>query len=339
MKLFVTGGCGFLGSNLVAEGIRRGDQVLAIDNLSRAGATKNLEWLRSCGEFTFQHGDTRQFSDLEQVVQSFRPDCVFHLAGQVAMTTSLSNPRADFEINTVGGHNLLEAVRRWVPEAHIIYSSTNKVYGGLDQVHIREAATRYVADGYDHGFDENLNLDFQSPYGCSKGAIDQYMLDYHRMFGLRTTVFRHSSVFGIRQYGTIDQGWIGWFLQQALLTQQHAAHRFTICGDGKQVRDVLFSHDLVSCYFRAVEAGAVTAGQVFNIGGGMPNSLSLLELFSFLDDELGIRLQYDHLPWRLSDQRVFVADIRKAEHIFGWQPATSFTSGLKAALAWSRAEV
>jgi CDP-paratose 2-epimerase len=255
------------------------------------------------------------------------------------MTTSLSNPRADFEINTVGGHNLLEAVRRWAPQAHIIYSSTNKVYGSLDQVRIREAATRYVADNYEFGFDETLSLDFQSPYGCSKGAIDQYMLDYHRMFGLRTTVFRHSSVFGIRQYGTIDQGWIGWFLQQALMTQKNFGHRFTICGDGKQVRDVLFSNDLVSCYFMALEAGTTVAGQVFNIGGGMPNSLSLLELFSFLDRELGICLQYDHLPWRQSDQRVFVADIRKANRIFGWQPATSFQQGLTAALAWSRNEV
>ena len=339
MRLFVTGGCGFLGSNLVAEGIRRGFQVLAIDNLSRAGAVRNLEWLHSCGDFTFQHVDTRHFSDLEQVVQAFQPDSVFHLAGQVAMTTSLSNPRADFEINTVGGHNLLEAVRRWVPQAHIIYSSTNKVYGSLDQVRIREAATRYVADNYELGFDETLSLDFQSPYGCSKGAIDQYMLDYHRMFGLRTTVFRHSSVFGIRQYGTIDQGWIGWFLQQALMTQKNSGHRFTICGDGKQVRDVLFSNDLVSCYFQALEAGTAVAGQVFNIGGGMPNSLSLLELFSFLDRELGICLQYDHLPWRQSDQRVFVADIRKANRIFGWQPATSFQQGLTAALAWSRNEV
>ena len=338
MRLLVTGGCGFLGSNLVAEGIRRGDQVLVLDNLSRMSAARNLEWLRTQGSFEFRHLDTRAFSDLEHAVRTFQPEAVFHLAGQVAMTTSLENPRQDFEVNVVGGHNLLESVRRHAPGAQVLYSSTNKVYGDLLEIPVLEQATRYVADGYAHGFDESLRLEFQSPYGCSKGAIDQYMLDYHRMFGLRTVVFRHSSVFGVRQFGTFDQGWVGWFLQQALETARNPDHRFTIAGDGKQVRDVLFSDDLVHCYFSALRADPAVCGQAFNIGGGMQNSLSLLELFAFLNQTLGIELNFDRLPWRQSDQKVFVADIRKAESFLGWKPATSKECGLKSALAWASTE-
>ena len=338
MKLLVTGGCGFLGSNLVAEGVRRGHEVLALDNLSRFGSTRNLEWLRTLGEFHFRHVDIRSFSDLEAVVRSFRPDAVFHLAGQVAMTTSLEDPRQDFEINVIGGHNLIESVRRHTPEARVLYSSTNKVYGDLLGVPVREAETRYIADGYEHGFDEALHLEFQSPYGCSKGAVDQYMLDYHRMYGLKTMVFRHSSVFGVRQFGTVDQGWVGWFLQQALVTQRNSKHRFTIAGDGKQVRDVLFSDDLVDCYFSALEAGSRALGQAYNIGGGRDNSLSLLELFRFLEQELEISLQFDRLPWRQSDQKVFVADIRKAALFFGWKPQITTTAGLRMALSWARQE-
>ncbi|MEN9722435.1 MAG: hypothetical protein RJB38_421 [Pseudomonadota bacterium] len=339
MKVLVTGGCGFLGSNLVAEGIGRGHEMLALDNLSRFGASKNLDWLRTLGKFEFRHLDTRSFSDLEGVIRTFRPDAVFHLAGQVAMTTSLENPRQDFEINVVGGHNLIESVRRHVPEARVLYSSTNKVYGDLLDVPISEAKTRYLAEGYEQGFNESLRLEFQSPYGCSKGATDQYMLDYHRMYGLKTMVFRHSSVFGVRQFGTFDQGWVGWFLQQALETKRNPKHRFTIAGDGKQVRDVLFSDDLVDCYFSALEAGPRALGQAYNIGGGMENSLSLLELFEFLNQELGVSLQFERLPWRQSDQKVFVADIRKATKLFGWKPKTNKAAGLRSALSWAQKEI
>lgn len=338
MKLLITGGCGFLGSNLSAEALRRGYQLLVLDNLSRFGASENLKWLRSQGQIEFRHLDTRSFSDVETTIRNFQPEAIFHLAGQVAMTTSLENPRQDFEINVMGGHNVLESVRRHCPSSIVMYSSTNKVYGDLETIEYEETATRYKPIGYLNGFSETVRLDFQSPYGCSKGATDQYMLDYHRMFGLKTIVFRHSSVFGSRQFSTFDQGWVGWFINQALQTKKNPNHSFTIAGSGKQVRDVLFSEDLVRCYFSALEAGPKVHGQAFNIGGGMPNSLSLLELFQFLEAELKIKLNIEKLPWRSSDQKVFVADIEKARQLFGWSPKISKEAGLREAIAWARSQ-
>src|SRR3989338_8382391 len=200
MKYLITGGCGFLGTNLGAEVLRRGEGLFVLDNLYREGSYTNLKWLKSSGELTFFHADIRSYNDVERVVSNIKPDVVFHLSGQVAMTTSLADPRLDFETNVVGGHNLLEAVRKHAPGAIVTFSSTNKVYGDLGFLTYRETESRYIAEGYENGFDENISLDFQSPYGCSKGAMDQYMLDYGRMFGLNTVVFRHSSIFGERQF-------------------------------------------------------------------------------------------------------------------------------------------
>ncbi len=264
-----------------------------------------------------------------------RPDVIFHLAGQVAMTTSIADPRLDFETNVVGGHNLLEAVRKLAPGTVVAYSSTNKVYGELEQYTYDETPTRYVVRDHERGFGEDVPLNFQSPYGCSKGAVDQYMLDYARMFGLRTIVFRHSSVFGGRQFSTCDQGWIGWFVQKALETREGTLDEpFTISGDGKQVRDVLFIDDLIECYFSAAARADEVRGQAFNIGGGPDNSLSLLELFSFLEADLGVRLVYQRLPWRQSDQKVFIADVRKAQRLFGWTPRTAKEQGVRAMVGW-----
>jgi len=335
VKILITGGSGFLGSNLAAYSLGEGDDLLVFDNLSRKGSVENLAWLESQGEFRFVHGDIRNQNDVVRTVSEFSPDVIFHLAGQVAMTTSIANPRLDFETNVMGSHNLLEAVRLHVPAAAVVYSSTNKVYGDLEQFSYRETESRYVCSDRPNGFDEATPLDFHSPYGCSKGAADQYMLDYARIFGLKTVVFRHSSMYGGRQYATYDQGWIGWFCQKAVETKRGtAAEPFTISGNGKQVRDVLHAEDMVRLYFAAAEKIDSVRGEAFNIGGGMDNSLSLLELFAILQDITGTPLNYVHLPPRESDQRVFVADIAKADRLLAWKPSVDAVTGIGKMVNW-----
>lgn len=335
MKLLITGGCGFLGSNLASDAIERGDEVIIFDSLYRSGSRENLAWLQSQGGFTFEHGDIRNQNDITRVVQIYKPDVIFHLAGQVAMTTSIANPRMDFEVNVMGTHNLLEAVRLHVPDATVVYSSTNKVYGDLEQFNYRETATRYECIDRVNGFDETTLLDFHSPYGCSKGAADQYMLDYARIFGLNTVVFRHSSMYGGRQFATYDQGWVGWFCQKATEAKSGMVKKpFTISGTGKQVRDVLHADDMKTLYMSAVNNIKVARGQAFNVGGGVANSLSLLELFELLNEINNIELVYTKLPVRESDQRVFVADIAKAYDLLGWKPEVSAREGVARMVGW-----
>lgn len=336
MKLLITGGCGFLGSNLAAAAMRRGDRVVVLDNLSRLGADRNRAWLESVGQFEFIHDDVRSAERVAALVERVRPDALFHLAGQVAMTTSLADPRADFEINAAGTLNVLEAVRAHAPECAVVYSSTNKVYGDLEQFAYAETATRWTCTDRPDGFDESTPLDFASPYGCSKGAADQYVLDWARGFGLRTVVFRHSSMYGGRQFATFDQGWIGWFCAEAVQRANGIANPIRIAGDGKQVRDVLHADDMVALYFAAVACIAEARGQAFNIGGGAANALSLLELFALLEEILGVRLRIDHGPARASDQRVFVADIAKARRLLRWTPAVGARDGIARMVAWTR---
>ena len=338
MKYLITGGCGFIGSNLAAEVLRRGDELYVFDNLYRHGSADNLQWLRSKGSFQYYPYDIRNMNDVETVIKEVQPDYIFHLSGQVAMTTSIANPRMDFEINTVGMFNLLDSVRKYSPDSVILFSSTNKVFGDFEYLHFREEDTRYVCEEYPNGFPESITLDFHSPYGCSKGSADQYMLDFHRIFGLKTIVFRHSSMFGVNQHATFDQGWIGWFCQQALeIAANSGREPFTISGNGKQVRDVLFNNDVVNLYFMAKDTEAAY-GQAFNIGGGIQNSLSLLELFTFLESKLGIEMSYRMLPWRESDQKVFVADITKARNIIGWEPKVSKEEGVCRMLEWLKTQ-
>lgn len=335
MKFLITGGCGFLGSNLAVEVLKRGHELVVVDNLYRLGSEKNMEWLKTQGEFTFYRSDIRVFDDMNFIMKKEKPDVIFHVAGQVAMTTSLERPRLDFEINILGAHNLLESVRTHCPDAKIFFSSTNKVYGDLEDLEYVETESRYTIPKYSNGLPESIGLDFRTPYGCSKGAADQYMLDYYKCFGLKTVVFRHSSIFGGRQFSSFDQGWIGWFVKQAIDTQSGALKEpFTISGNGKQVRDVLFSEDLINCYFSALENIDKSKGQAFNIGGGADNSLSLLELFSFLEKELNVKLNYKQLPPRESDQKSFIADITKAHDVFGWKPTVSKEEGLRKMIDW-----
>ena len=337
MKILVTGGCGFLGSNLASRAIEDGHEVFVFDNLSRIGSTENLAWLRQIGEFRHIHGDIRSTEDVTNLIASIKPDVIFHLAGQVAMTTSIDRPRKDFEINALGTFNVLEATRLNAPEAIMIYSSTNKVYGDLEWTTYEETATRYDTVDLPAGFNESAPLEFHSPYGASKGAADQYMLDYNRIFGLRTVVFRHSSMYGSRQFATTDQGWVGWFCQKAIeQAGSDNAPPFTISGNGKQVRDVLHAEDMKTLYFAAVKNIDRAQGQAFNVGGGMDNSLSLLELFSLLEEYVGVPMRYEQLPSRPSDQRVFVADIAKAKALLDWAPQVSARDGIARMIEWTR---
>lgn len=335
MKILINGGCGFLGSNLAAHGIKQGYEVTVFDNLSRLGTNENLQWLKSLGNFEFVHGDIRNKNDVTRLISRLKPDAIFHLAGQVAMTTSLENPYMDFEVNTCGTMNMLEAVRTTSPETAVFYSSTNKVYGDLEHLNYTETNTRYQCEEYPNGLDESVNLDFASPYGCSKGAADQYMKDYAKMFGLKTVVFRHSSMYGGRQFSTYDQGWIGWFCQKALEARSNInTESFTISGSGKQVRDVLHARDMISLYYTALDNINKISGQSFNIGGGINNSLSLLELFTLLEKLTDTNLTYKKLPPRESDQKVFVADLTKITALTGWKPKVTSKQGISEMLEW-----
>jgi len=338
MRYLITGGAGFVGSNLAAEVLNRGENLFIFDNLYRFGSSKNLDELHTKGKFVYYPYDIRNMNDVETVIKEVKPDYIFHLAGQVAMTTSIENPRFDYEINALGTFNLLDSVRKYSPNSVILYSSTNKVYGDFEYLNFVENSTRYICKEYPEGFPETITLDFHSPYGCSKGCADQYLLDYHRIYGIKTIVFRHSSMYGSNQHATYDQGWIGWFLQQALgIKTGTLKEPFTISGDGKQVRDVLHSKDIVSLYFTAKDCPRAY-GNAFNIGGGKENSLSLLELFSFLEKELGIKMDYKKLPWRESDQKVFIADNTKITSITGWTPKVSYKEGILSMLDWLRSE-
>ena len=315
---------------------------------------QNLAWLQSLAapdQLTYCKADTADKETVDAIFQKYGPfDYICHLAGQVAMTTSLSDPRRDMLTNVVGGFNILEAARRHCPDTFLAFSSTNKVYGDLRDFKYSETPSRYFIPAHPNGFDETLRLDFASPYGCSKGAADQYFHDWYRNFGLKTVVFRHSSIFGGRQFSTFDQGWIGWFCQKGIEQQAEIfagrpATPFTIQGTGKQVRDVLHADDLIALYLAAYEHRDSVAGEAFNIGGGIENSLSLLELFTRLgelldlkvDPETGSPLTFKMLPRRQSDQDFFVADISKAARLMGWRPQVSCTEGLKLMIEWCRA--
>ena len=342
-RILVTGGCGFLGANVAAHFLKEGWAVTVIDALFRQGGEANRDWLASQareGQLTLLKLDLAEAGPVQAGFREHGPfDFICHLAGQVAMTTSLADPRRDLLTNVLGTFNVLEAARQFSPDTLLAYSSTNKVYGDLDWVRYEETPTRYTTPDYPQGFDESLPLDFASPYGCSKGAADQYVRDWRRNYALKTVVFRHSSIYGGRQFATFDQGWIGWFCAQAIRQQQEARagkkpEPFTIAGNGKQVRDVLHGEDLVRLYAAAYQHRERVAGEIFNIGGGLENTLSLLELFQLLGRLTGVSLVFTHNPPRPSDQKVFVADIRKAARLLNWTPQVSKEEGIARMLKW-----
>ena len=333
MKWFITGGAGFIGCNCAKRLIEDGQSLILLDNLSRKGAQLNLEWLKRYGHFEFVKGDVREPKIIEETVRRTKPDVVLHLAAQVAVTTSVTDPRTDFEINALGTFNVCEAVRRWVPEAVLLNASTNKVYGAMEGVRVVERNGRYTYADLPSGVSESQPLDFHSPYGCSKGVGDQYVHDYHRIYGLRTVNFRQSCIYGYRQFGIEDQGWVAWFTIAALLGMP-----ITIYGDGKQVRDILFVDDLVECYLAAVRNIEKTDGKCFNIGGGPSNTISLNELVTMLERFLKRKISLKNAGWRPGDQKVFVCDIEQAAQLFGWKPCVSSSIGVERLITWASSE-
>jgi CDP-paratose 2-epimerase len=330
MKTIITGGAGFIGSNAASRYLKRGDQVIVVDNLCREGVEKNLEWLKGQGNLEFVRLDVRDAAGLARLFHQHR-DCdrILHLAAQVAVTTSVTDPRADFEVNALGTFNVLEAMRRAEIAGPILYSSTNKVYGEMTEVGVVEKDGRWSYQSLPEGVTEEQTLDFHSPYGCSKGAADQYVIDYHRIYGLKTIVFRQSCIYGYRQFGAEDQGWVAWFMIAAQLGKP-----ITIYGDGKQVRDILFVDDLLDAYDAALSAGSAAFGKAFNVGGGVSNLLSLRELVAYIEKRQGRKLPHGWSDWRPGDQKVFLCDISRAKRELGWSPKTTCARGLDQLYDW-----
>jgi CDP-paratose 2-epimerase len=328
----ITGGAGFVGSNLAQRLLADGRRVLVLDNLSRAGVRSNLRRMqeRYPDRLEVEVADVRDAGAAARAVS--RAAEIYHLAAQVAVTTSLVTPLEDFEINARGTLNVLEAARRCRPVPPIIFTSTNKVYGALTDIPLLKMETRYVPLNpqiRENGIGESRPLDFHSPYGCSKGAADQYVLDYARSYGLPAVVFRMSCIYGPHQFGTEDQGWIAHFVMRA----RESAHA-TLCGDGCQVRDVLYVADLVEAFLLARRNIASLSGRAFNIGGGPQNTLSLCELIELLREQHGLRLPTSAAPWRAGDQRYYVSDTRRFSEATGWRATVAPDVGVSRLYNW-----
>jgi CDP-paratose 2-epimerase len=329
-KFLVTGGAGFIGSNL-ANKLLSDCSVTILDSCARSGTQNNLAWLRNQhanGQLEFIQGDVRNFATVQSAVKDV--DAIYHLAGQVAVTSSVYDPRLDFEINSQGTLNVLEAARLSERKPIVVFTSTNKVYGAMESVGTVELDSRYTYRDLPHGVSESQPLDFHSPYGCSKGAADQYVRDYARIYGLRTVVFRMSCIYGPRQFGTEDQGWLAHFM-----IASETENPITIYGNGKQVRDVLYIDDLVKAFRLAVEKIDITAGQVYNIGGGPANTIAVWKEFSKLlsgwkGKEVPVRFE----KWRPGDQPCYVSDIRKAFAHMKWQPQVDIKTGTRRLWEW-----
>jgi len=332
MHILITGGAGFIGCNLAQHHLSHGHTVTIFDNLSRKGADKNLAWLQDQhgSGLRFIQGDVRDYAALVNAVRG--AERVFHMASQVAVTTSVTDPRTDFEINALGTFNVLEAVRASAPQAIVFYASTNKVYGGMEEVAVVQEATRYRYRDLPGGIPESQMLDFHSPYGCSKGTGDQYVRDYARIYGLRTVVFRQSCIYGTRQFGVEDQGWVAHFCIAAA-----KGRSINIYGNGKQVRDVLWVDDLVHAYNLAAERIDVASGRIYNVGGGPENAMSIWAEFGPILEELaGHPISIKHGDWRPGDQPVYVSDVSRAKSELGWSPRVGLREGIHKLWDWVR---
>jgi len=332
----VTGGAGFIGSNYVHRLLSRGENVSVFDNLSRPGSVKNLEWLNNefgNGSFEFRQGDIRDSKAVEQI--AIGRDVIVHLAGQVAVTTSILDPDEDFSINARGTLNILEAARKSTKNPTLIYSSTNKVYGGMQDLKIHENTTRYSFAELPNGIDEKQQLDFHSPYGCSKGCGDQYVRDYARIYQLPTVVFRQSCIYGKRQFGVEDQGWVAWFIIAASI-----GRTISIYGDGKQVRDLLYVEDLMDAYDLAINQIDTAAGQIFNIGGGLNNTISIWKEFQpIIEQAIGKTIEVEFSNWRPGDQKVYYSDTQKAKAELGWYPKVNIKNGINQLSEWVKENI
>ncbi len=330
-KYVVTGGAGFIGANLARRLLQLGEALVVVDDLSRNGAAANLQWLQGQGKFDFLRLDLRDGAAVERLfIDHGDVDVVVHLAGQTAVTSSVSDPRFDFDANALGSFNVLEGVRKAGITPLAIYASTNKVYGRLTQYEVEESESRYRYVDLPNGVSESAQLDFHSPYGCSKGAADLYFQDYARIYGVPTVVFRQSCIYGPRQFGIEDQGWVAWLMIAALLGRP-----IFIFGDGKQVRDLLYVDDLIDVYLVAAEKKAAVSGNTYNIGGGPERSLSIWAEFGpilegLLDRPVPVRFQ-DQRP---GDQFVFISDTAKFSKDTGWRPKYSLEDGIQNLFDW-----
>ncbi len=330
--VLVVGGAGFIGSNLTHSLLSDGHPVLVYDNLSRAGVQRNLDWLHQAAgdRLRFIRGDVRDSASLAAALRGVA--AVYHLAAQTAVTTSLDDPLDDFAVNAQGTINLLEAVRRTGKRIPVIFSSTNKVYGGLDDVAVDDRDGRYLPRNSvlrAHGIGEDRRLDFCTPYGCSKGVADQYVLDYATSYNLPTAVLRMSCIYGPRQFGTEDQGWVAHFLIAAL-----TGTPITVFGDGKQVRDILFVDDAVAAYRAVLDNIEAIEGQAFNLGGGPSNAVSVGQVLAEIERLTGRKLRIVRGPWRQGDQHYFVADTRRLRGKLGWSAKVDWQNGLGQLMDW-----
>lgn len=328
-KILITGGAGFVGCNAARFFGARNWNVTVLDNLSRQGTDKNLDWLRDDTTFDFLHLDVRDRPAIDRVIAEGRFDAVIHLAAQVAVTTSVTDPGTDFAVNAIGTFNLLDAIRLHSPESVFIFASTNKVYGKIAGAASKLNGTRYKYLDRPHGISETEPLDFLSPYGCSKGAADQYTLDYARIYKIPATSFRQSCIYGPRQFGVEDQGWIAWFAIAATLGRD-----ITIFGNGKQVRDVLHVDDLLLAYEAAIRNPDKITAEAFNIGGGPGQILSLIDLIEMLERRLERKIPVKWDDWRPGDQHIYVSDIRKLDSHLDWKPEVGVTAGVSQLINW-----
>ena len=333
MTYLITGGCGFVGTNL-ALGLKN-KKIVIVDNFSKKKSLLNYLFLKKNKNITFFKKNISNKKFIFDIVKKYKPHTIFHLAGQVAMSRSIINPINDFFDNTVGTLYLLEAIRKFSKKTRIIYSSTNKIYGDFSNLKIKEGKTRYFVNNLNNGFSEKFSLDFKTPYGCSKGSADQYVLDYGRMYKINTAVFRHSTIYGGRQFFTYDQGWLGWFCAQAIKQiKLKKIKGFSISGNGKQVRDLLHVNDVVKLYILASKKFKKINLQAFNIGGGFKNSLSINELISILENKFQVNLKFYFKNERANDQKIFISNNSKITKCIGWKPKISIVNGIDDIIKW-----
>jgi len=335
-NILITGGAGFIGTNAVHYFAKKGWNVCLLDNLSRKGSEENLRWLQSQKNysFIFKKIDIRDKIDVDKLFQENSFDALIHLAGQVAVTTSIDDPREDLDINIIGTFNLLESIRKYSPNTIMINASTNKVYGELENYDVLEKDLSYKYKSHPNGISESAILDFHSPYGCSKGSADQYVIDYARIYDIKATTFRQSCIYGPRQLGSQDQGWISWFIISSL-----SKRTINIYGNGKQVRDVLYIDDLIRAYDLAISNSSNIKGEAFNIGGGSSNSISLIECINMISEILDIKVEYNFSDPRPGDQKIFVSDISKISKALNWEPTYSVKKGVGNLIKWTKTEL
>jgi len=333
-KMLITGGCGFIGTNAAVYFSQKGWDVHCIDNFSRSGSRLNADVIRAAAPgVAIEEMDVARDADkLRGLIESSGFDAIIHAAAQVAVTSSVTDPMHDFSVNALGTMHVLDATRSLEKKPVVLFTSTNKVYGGLEHVALEEGATRYTIPALPNGVPEATPVDFHSPYGCSKGAADQYVRDWNRIYGVPTVVFRQSCIYGQHQFGIVDQGWVVFLTMKALFDRP-----ITIYGDGKQVRDVLFMDDLSHAFDAAIGNIGKTRGHIYNIGGGPAHSLSILEFVRFVEDRLGKKLDVRFEGARPGDQKVYISDHTKASNHFGWSPTTSFEAGFEKIRAWIEA--